>query len=253
LLTAFSIAGEGGNAVLEPMLCLPLVDATRLACNALDVYQNDSSELWAFASEAVQNKDTIFPHLESAIIGEHSALFANRLGELCRRALTGDAGLPSDIIEAFALDLIDFLPPAMLVYPDADEVGEGAIRGALFFDGYEQLWDDRQAGAARNERQLDWWMRDLCAYCLAGGILPVIAGRDSLLWAEDDPDWTPDDLEQHALGRLSFGEARQFLAHCGIGTLAGPRISAYYIEAVKALFERHLVYRRRAICDYCAA
>lgn len=222
LLTGFSIASEGGNPVLEPMLTAPLLDATRLAFNALDVYQNASNELWEFAVEAVQNKETIFPHLESAIVGTDSTSFANQLGELCRRALMNDAGLPSDIVEAFALDLIDFLPPAMMVYPDANSVESNAIRGVLFFDGYEQLWNDRHAGVGRNERQLDWWMRDLCAYCLAGGVLPVIAGRNPLCWAEDDPDWTNEDLEHYSLGRLSFGEARQFLAHCGIGAPAGP-------------------------------
>ncbi len=218
LLVGFSIAGEGGDPVLEPLLCPPLQDATRLAMNALDVYQNDSGELRDFALQVAQNIGEVFPHLAGSLVGDDISGFADRLGHLCRRNIMSDAGLPSDIVEAFALDLINSLPMAMMIYPDASIVEENAIRGALFFDGYEHLWNDRHASAPRNERQLDWWVRDLCAHCLTNGIVPVIAGRERLLWAEDDADWTDADLEQYPIGRLSFTEARQFLAECQIGT-----------------------------------
>ena len=221
LLIGFSLAGEGGDRVLQPLLCPPLQDAARLAANALEVYQNNASELSDFAAQALQNGNEIFPHLERGIISDDLTAFVEKIAHLCRRDMVGDAGLPSDVVEAFALDFIDSLPPATVVYPAAEEIGEGAIRGALFFDGYEQMWNDRHAGTLSNERQLDWWMRDLCAYCLTSGVLPIIVGREKLLWAEDDADWTADDLEQHTLGRLSFTEARQFLAECEIGTAAG--------------------------------
>lgn len=223
LLLGFTLAGAGGDHVLEPLLGPSTSDAFRFAVEALSAYNTSPENLLELLEQVQARQEEIFPSLENSILQEDLTVLAERIGELCRRAIAPDAGLPSALIETFASELLAGLPSGQSVFPKARNVLDSSLRGVLFFDSYEELWDDRHAGVQRNERQLDWWVRELAAHCLAGGVLPVISGLTPLLWAIDDEDWSPDDMEQHVIGRLTPEESREFLGLCGIG--APPRPS----------------------------
>ncbi|MCL6532411.1 MAG: tetratricopeptide repeat protein [Armatimonadetes bacterium] len=120
-------------------------------------------------------------------------------------ALRDDHQLYEELIQRFAQDLMDNLPPR-----------EGkACRGVLFLDTYEALWSGREVHTAQG-RLLDEWVRQLAEYCLGAGVLLVISGRDRLMWDEDNPGWR-GWLDQHLLGGLSARDAQAFLSKCGVG------------------------------------
>jgi hypothetical protein len=132
--------------------------------------------------------------------------------DLRKRALDGDGTLSSELISSFVQDLAVGLP-----VPDGKN-----CRAVIFIDTYESLWSGREGGLSAQARLLDEWVRELVSYCIHPdvGVLPVICGRDRLLWAEDDPEWK-DELDQHLLGGLSFHDAQLFLSKCGIGPSPG--------------------------------
>jgi tetratricopeptide (TPR) repeat protein len=140
---------------------------------------------------------------------------------LRQRALQDDPLLPGELIRRFAQDLEEGLPRRS---------GRGC-RAVLFLDAYETLWTGREAGASAQARLLDWWARELAAYCLGIGVLLVIGSRERLRWAEDDPDWEESALDQHLMGGLSAPDAQAFLAHCSIGP-APPEPPAALQEAI---------------------
>ncbi|MDR7418837.1 MAG: hypothetical protein QN178_07985 [Armatimonadota bacterium] len=131
--------------------------------------------------------------------------------DLRKRAAHDDPALPADLIRRFVQDLAEALP----------ERSDHACRGVIFLDTYEHLWTGRDAAASQS-RALDWWVVDLVRFCLHErvGVLPVIAGRDSLRWANDDPALA-DLIVQYPLGGLGPHDAQSFLARCGIGLAAG--------------------------------
>jgi tetratricopeptide (TPR) repeat protein len=135
--------------------------------------------------------------------------------ELRRRAARDDQSLPTELVRRFAEDLREQLPL----------VPGRACRCVLFFDTYEHLWAGRDTGPEQ-AKQLDWWVRDLVKFCTYStvGVLPVIAGRDRLWWAENS-EWA-EMVEQHLLGGLSAGDAQTFLARCGIGRPMGEPASS---------------------------
>jgi tetratricopeptide (TPR) repeat protein len=131
--------------------------------------------------------------------------------ELRKRAIRDDQTLPADLIRRFAQDLAQHLPerPGM------------ACRGVLFLDTYEHLWAGRDAAASQSQ-QLDWWVADLIRFCLHErvGILPILASRDGVRWADGDAAWA-ELLDQYPMGGLGPRDAQSFLARCGIGRAAG--------------------------------
>lgn len=123
--------------------------------------------------------------------------------DLRRRVLAGDATLVNELIKSFVLDLADGLP-----------VRDGKIcRAVIFIDNYETLWTGREGGSSAQARELDEWVRKLVSCCIfpSVGVLPVICGRDSLLWVESDSKWD-DDLDQHRLDGLSINDAQLLLS-----------------------------------------
>jgi len=128
--------------------------------------------------------------------------------ELRKRALDGDGTLSNELISSFVQDLAEGLP----------ERDGKTCRAVIFIDTYEALWTGREGGLSAQARLLDEWVRELVSYCIHPdvGVLPVICGKDRLLWAEDDPEWE-DELDQNILGGLSFHDAQLFLSKCGIG------------------------------------
>jgi len=104
-------------------------------------------------------------------------------------------------------DLAEHLPPR----------GGKACRGILFLDTFEALRLGVLGQAQSSEREA--WVRSL--YMVDSPLLLVLAGRDQLRWHEQDPGYAnPACLEQHLVGGLSEGDARDFLTKCGIADQA---------------------------------
>ena len=172
---------------------------------AVSVVQAPHEGLEAFIEETT----TKLPPLKR---GLRRAGGVKQVLELRERALSDDETLPAELIKRFAQNLIENLPQS-----------EGkACRAVLFMDNYEMLWPGSETGTLALTRQLDWWVRELAAYCLFSGIMLIVSGREPLKWAEDDSDWQPDEahqklLDQHWLDGFPLREAQTYLAKCGIG------------------------------------
>jgi len=119
---------------------------------------------------------------------------------LRERTRRDDPTLDDELIDRFADDLAEGLPNR----PDR------ACRGVLFFDTFETLWKGSNAGRSVQARRLDAWMRRLASHLRRRGVLVVVAGRDRLQWAEDEPDCV-DAMETHLLGGLSRHDAQIYL------------------------------------------
>ena len=115
---------------------------------------------------------------------------------LRERARRDDPTLLDELISRFADELVDGLP---------SRPGK-VCRGVLFFDTFESLWKGSDAGRSVQSRRLDAWLRQLAEAMRTRGVLVVVAGRDELLWAEDDSDWK-DAIETHLLGGFSRHDA----------------------------------------------
>jgi hypothetical protein len=125
---------------------------------------------------------------------------------LRERVQRGDPTLIDELIDRFADDLVEALPP---------RPGR-ACRGVLFFDTFETLWKGSDAGRSVQARRLDAWLRQLALKVMNRGVLIVVAGRDELLWAEDDDGWT-GAIETHLLGGLSRHDGQLYLSRRQVG------------------------------------
>ncbi|MDQ3813440.1 MAG: hypothetical protein M3347_05760 [Armatimonadota bacterium] len=169
------------------------------------VVQASPDDLEAFIEEATTKSRALKRSVRR--VGGTKAICALR-----ERALNDDETLPAELIRDFVQNLLENLPES-----------EGkACRAMLFLDNYEMLWPGGEPGATPQMRQIDWWVRELAAYCLASGIVLVIAGREPLKWAEDEPEWGAGEfedslLDQHWLEGFVQPDAQKYLAQCGIG------------------------------------
>jgi tetratricopeptide (TPR) repeat protein len=101
-------------------------------------------------------------------------------------------------------DLAEHLP--MLLGRAIEEWAADGRRLLVLVDGHERLFTDERykLGKLRG----DDWLRELVGAAETG--LYVVCGRNYVNWAEQNTEWTPY-LEQHVLGRLSDGDASEFL------------------------------------------
>ena len=155
LLMGFSLAAEGGEPVPQALLCPPIDEAFQFASAALSAYASDPATLTYYLQEAATRAPELFPSSDLTHLHDEQHDMHKAISRMCRRSMKQDAGLPYDIVQAFADDLQSSLPPASSVFPTTADVSEFALRGVLLFDSYEHLWDDRQIGTSSNERQVD--------------------------------------------------------------------------------------------------
>jgi tetratricopeptide (TPR) repeat protein len=101
------------------------------------------------------------------------------------------------------------------------------LRLVIFFDSHESVVN--RPGFRSTKRRGDQWLQDFIG-CLEMGLF-VIAGRDSLLWSDENPDWCPY-LEQHAVGPLSKYDAEHFLTKVPIPE---PEIRSTIVESAKGV------------------
>jgi tetratricopeptide (TPR) repeat protein len=129
------------------------------------------------------------------------------INALCHRVLANDADVAAELVGFFAADFKESL---------WTRAGK-AVGGVLFLDSFEALWPGEHSSLPELNSYVDWWLRELAAFCIACGILLVIGAREPLSWVGGDDIWSEGDLEQHELGGLSPRESQEFLARCGIG------------------------------------
>ena len=111
-----------------------------------------------------------------------------------------DQEIENDLLTYFSADLTESLPSHM----------NRAVSCVIFLDTFEAIGSGFQN--KEHKRSHEKWIQDLAAQCPFA--LVVIAGQNRLSWDEDS-DWA-DYLDQHLVGGLSEGDARQFLARCDI-------------------------------------
>ena len=116
--------------------------------------------------------------------------------ELKRLLELENSELEEFLIDAFAEDVYEILP----------ERKHSGVRGVLFFDTHEALYQDGRRGKDYS----DDWIQKLRELFHDKGILMVMAGRDELPWSDKDADWNKQDdqgryiwLKQHHVGGLS--------------------------------------------------
>jgi hypothetical protein len=126
---------------------------------------------------------------------------------LLARARRADPTLADELVDRFADDLAASLPA---------RPGK-ACRGVLFFDTFETLWKGSDTGRSVQARRLDAWLRQLARTVRGRGVQIVVAGRDELRWAEDEPDEWNGAIETTLLGGLSRHDAQIYLARRQIG------------------------------------
>lgn len=77
----------------------------------------------------------------------------------------------------------------------------------FFIDTHEAMLDRERFRSTKQGG--DEWLKELIG-CTENGLY-VIAGREYLKWADENPEWSPH-IEQHALGELSDTDADYFLS-----------------------------------------
>ena len=125
---------------------------------------------------------------------------------LLARALQDDESLTHELTRRFVQDLQSIDP--------AGRKGK-LYRCVLFLDNYQQLWKSGDTLSVR-AREADRWVRELAEWCLGGGVLLVLSGRERLRWEEQETSWS-ECLEQHQLRGLAERDAQLMLARRGIG------------------------------------
>jgi tetratricopeptide (TPR) repeat protein len=196
---AVIVAYEGGSP--EPLVRInpALQDALNFATSLL---QAPLSGLTGLVDKLIRRNPAIEQRIRHVFKTEDVI-------HLRERAMRDDTTLPDELIRYFIIDMAEGLPVR----------DDGSCRGIIFLDTYEALWTGRERGASAQARLLDDWVRELVSYCLhpSVAVLPVICGRDRLVWIEDDPTWQ-DELDQNLLDGLSARDSQLFLSQCGIGS-----------------------------------
>src|SRR5215211_522247 len=109
-------------------------------------------------------------------------------------------------------DIVKWLP-AFWASDLKDYLERGRGPAVLFLDTYEALWEGEGRRTEGRFFAQDAWVRELVAQLPE--VLWVITGRERLRWEEEDEAWR-NYQHQHRVGGLSEGDARRFLASCGI-------------------------------------
>ncbi|NOR47595.1 MAG: hypothetical protein GQ533_06065, partial [Methanosarcinaceae archaeon] len=192
LLLAVIVAHEGGDT--EPLVreYPVLQDTLNFAASLL---QAPVAGLSGLVDTMIRKS----PGLEERVRHVFKTEEVIRLRERTREE---DNTLPGELIRYFVWDLKENLPQRT----------DRTCRCVLFLDAYETL---RIGGSSTHLHEVDTWVRDLVDYCTHVGVLPVISGRDCLVWDMENTRWA-DDLDQHLLGGLSSRDAQLFLSKCDI-------------------------------------
>lgn len=117
-------------------------------------------------------------------------------------------------------ELMDKLPELFAQDLNASLSLEGAPRRVvLFFDAHEAFWgsEGRNFSRAHFFQQDEWLRRLLTTLNRSGGIVGVVAGRESPRWAEANRFPIPaEDIDLHLVGHLSEADATRYLERAGI-------------------------------------
>ncbi len=204
------LAARGSSELPSPIRPnYPLCELFEFAASVL---QAPAAGLAAFVEETLEWS----PSLQLSLQGTGGI---NEIISLRERALRDDDELPAELIQRFAMNLIENLPAAE----------DKACRAILFLDNYDMLWPGGEMDAIPQVERLDWWVRELAARCLPHGVLLVIASQKPLNW-QDEPAWDEAEmshermggghqklLDQYSFEGFAFHDAQEYLATCGIG------------------------------------